>query len=294
MAQSVKEIWRYPVKSMRGERISETQLGKGGVPFDRGWAVRDEADQAIRGAKQIAGLLNCSARYLMDTPAAPVPMAEITLPDGRRVNTDDTKVNAALSEVAGRAVTLWPLQPRENTAHYRRAPVADVEAYLRSTFGLEPDEPIPDLSAFPPEVLGEISVYASPLGTYFDAFPVNVLTEASLRYMKSLLPDSVIDVRRFRPNFLVGDDGAGAAPVEFDWVGREVSLGAARIAAIMRCPRCIMTTRAQEGAGANLPRDSAIMRTLVRETAQNLSIYATVAHEGRVAVGDIVGVKPQV
>jgi uncharacterized protein YcbX len=188
--------------------------------------------------------------------------------------------------VAGRVVTLWPLQPREDGAlsagagRGRRAPA--------STFGLEPDEPIPDLSAFPPEVLGEISVYASPLGTYFDAFPVNVLTEASLRYMKSLLPDSVIDVRRFRPNFLVGDDGAGAAPVEFDWVGREVSLGAARIAAIMRCPRCIMTTRAQEGAGANLPRDSAIMRTLVRETAQNLSIYATVAH-GAVAVGDIVG-----
>lgn len=288
MAQSVKEIWRYPVKSMRGERISETQLGKGGIPFDRGWAVRDEADQTIRGAKQIAGLLNCSARYLMDTPAAPVPMAEITLPDGRRVNSDDTKVNAALSEVAGRAVTLWPLQPRENAAHYRSAPVADIEAYLRGIFGLEPHEPIADLSAFPPDVLGEISVYASPRGTYFDAFPVNVLTEASLRYMKSLLPDSVIDVRRFRPNFLVGDDDAGAAPVEFDWVGREVSLGAARIAAIMRCPRCIMTTRAQEGPGANLPRDSAIMRALVRETAQNLSIYATVAHEGRVAVGDMV------
>ena len=84
------------------------------------------------------------------------------------------------------------------------------------------------------------------------------------------------------------DDKAGAKPVEFDWVGREVSLGRAQIAAIMRCPRCIMTTRAQEGPGIALPRDSAIMRALVRETAQNLSIYATVVTEGRVAVGDTV------
>ena len=253
--------------------------------------MRDEAEQTIRGAKHIAGLLNCSARYLTDTPASPVPQAEIILPDGRRINTDDTKVHAALSDVAGRAVTLWPLQPREKGEHYRaNAPITDIEAYLRKIFALEANEPLPDLSAFPVDVLQEITVYASPRGTYFDAFPVNVLTEASLRYMKSLLPDSVIDVRRFRPNFLVADDSAPTAPVEFDWVGREVDMGAARIAAIMRCPRCIMTTRAQEGHNASLPRDSAIMRALVRETAQNLSIYATVVNEGRVAVGDGVTV----
>ena len=292
MAQaSVKEIWRYPVKSMRGERLSHTDLGKGGIPFDRGWAVRDEGDRTIRGAKYLAGLMNCSARYLMDTRANPVPTAEITLPDGRHINSDDAKVNAALSDVVGRAVTLWPLQPREKGEHYRKnVPITDVEAHLRQIFGLEPQEPIPDLSAFPSDVLQELAVYASPRGTYFDAFPVNVLTEASLRYMQRLLPDSTIDVRRFRPNFLIADDDAPATPVEFDWVGREVQLGAARIAAIMRCPRCIMTTRAQEGAGVSLPRDSAIMRALVRETAQNLSIYATVVTDGRVAVGDGVSV----
>lgn len=287
----VKEIWRYPVKSMRGEKIAATALTKGGIPYDRGWALRDEEAQTIRGAKHIPGLLNCAARYLMDTAAAPVPQAEITLPGGRCINTDDAKVHAALSEVAGRAVTLWPLQPREKDEHYRtNAPIANVEAHLRELFGLEPQEPLPDFSAFPRDVLREISVYASPRGTYFDAFPVNVLTEASLRYMKGLLPDSDMDVRRFRPNFLIADDGSPAGPVEFDWVGREVALGSARIAAIMRCPRCIMTTRAQEGEGTSLPRDSAIMRALVRETAQNLSIYATVVREGRVAVGDPVDV----
>ncbi len=286
---NIKEIWRYPVKSMGGERLTETDLTKGGIPYDRGWAVRDESDKTIRGAKHLGALMSCSARYLMDTPATPVPKAEITLPDGRRIVSDDAKINAILSDICGRAVSLWPLQPREREEHYRAVAPADIEAYLRGIFALEPNEPLPNLGAFPPDVLQEISLYASPRGTYFDAFPVNVLTEASLRYMKALLPDSVIDVRRFRPNFLV-ESGNAATPIEFDWVGQEVSLGAARIAAVMRCPRCIMTTRAQEGPGRNLPRDSAIMRTLVRETEQNLSIYCTVTTEGRVKTGDPVSV----
>lgn len=286
----IKEIWRYPVKSMGGERLSETHLAKSGIPYDRGWAVRDESDNTIRGAKHFGALMSCSARYLTDTPTNPVPKAEITLPDGRRIVSDDTKINATLSDLCGRPVTLWPLQPRERDEHYRAAPPADIEAYLRGIFGLEPDEPLPNLGAFPPDVLQEISLYASPRGTYFDAFPVNILTEASLRYMKTLLPDSVIDVRRFRPNFLI-EGGDTAKPIEFDWVGREVGLGGACIAAVMRCPRCIMTTRAQEGPGQGLPRDSAIMRTLVRETEQNLSIYCTVTHEGRIAVGDPVSVR---
>lgn len=286
----ISEIWRYPVKSMGGERLTQTLLAKGGIPYDRGWAVRDEGDRTIRGAKHFGVLMSCSARYLDDTPANPVPKVEITLPDGRTICSDDLKINAALSELCGRAVTLWPLQPREREEHYRAAPVADVEAHLREIFGLEPTEPLPNLGAFPPDVLQEISLYASPRGTYFDAFPVNVLTEASLRHLQNLLPDSKIDVRRFRPNFLVADGTGLSIPLEFDWIGREVSLGAARVAAVMRCPRCVMTTRAQEGVGQNLPRDGAIMRTLVRTTEQNLSIYATVSREGRVAVGDPVSV----
>ncbi|MGZ7057010.1 MAG: MOSC N-terminal beta barrel domain-containing protein, partial [Candidatus Angelobacter sp.] len=31
----VSEIWRYPVKSLKGERLSETQITKLGIPGDR-------------------------------------------------------------------------------------------------------------------------------------------------------------------------------------------------------------------------------------------------------------------
>lgn len=82
---TVKEIWRYPVKSMQGEQLTETVLTAGGVPLDRGWALRDEATQTIVGAKKIANLLNCSARYIDGTNAGAVPQVEITLPDGNTV-----------------------------------------------------------------------------------------------------------------------------------------------------------------------------------------------------------------
>jgi uncharacterized protein YcbX len=43
MAARVTEIWRYPVKSMGGERVDAVAVGERGVHADRMWAVRDPA-----------------------------------------------------------------------------------------------------------------------------------------------------------------------------------------------------------------------------------------------------------
>ena len=45
-----------------------------------------------------------------------------------------------------------------------------------------------------------------------------------------------------------------------------------------------MTTLPQ----GELPKDSSVLRTIVREAAQNLGVYGTVATPGRIAVGDAV------
>ena len=39
---TVLNIYRYPVKSMMGETLRETDIAEAGIPGDRGWAVRDE------------------------------------------------------------------------------------------------------------------------------------------------------------------------------------------------------------------------------------------------------------
>lgn len=279
----IKEIWRYPVKSMQGEQLDETVLTRGGVPLDRGWALRDEKTQTIVGAKKIGALLNFSARYLEGTNAGTGPHVEITGPDGTKLRSDDKDIHAHLSDALGQAVTLWPLQPADNKDHYRtKTKPADPLAELRAVFALEPDEPLPDFSIFPPDLLTELIEFASPVGTYFDAFPLDMLTEASLRHLQTLTPDADLDVRRFRPNILLADTENTVALAEAEWTGKTLSLGEAHIDAVMECPRCIITTRAQ----GTLPRDASIMRALVAHTNHSLSTYCNVSKVGKIAVGD--------
>lgn len=43
----VAEIWRYPIKSMAGERVSETHVGPDGVTGDRVLYVLDPRGQML-------------------------------------------------------------------------------------------------------------------------------------------------------------------------------------------------------------------------------------------------------
>jgi MOSC domain-containing protein len=290
---AIKEIWRYPVKSMQGERLQTSVLTPSGVHLDRGWAIRDEKTQTIVGAKKIARLLDCSATYIEGTNAGTVPHVEITLPDGTSVRSDDSGIHKNLSKALDQEVTLWPLQPAEDKEHYRtKVAPEDPLADLRATFALEPDEPLPDLSGWPADVLAEVMEFATPLGTYFDAFPLDILTEASIRHLQALVPDAILDVQRFRPNILLSDSAGLTGLSETEWLGKQLTLGETKIDAVIDCPRCIMTTRAQNPAEAEhaLPRDAAIMRAMVAHTKQNLSIYCNVTEPGQIKIGDTLSI----
>jgi len=187
-----------------------------------------------------------------------------------------------LSKAIDHPVTLWPLLPADALDHYRRgAPTHDdMEKELRSIFGRTADEPLPDLSVFPPELLQ----FESPPGTYFDAFPLLLLSEASLDSMSRRASGSIFDARRFRPNFLIGDTKASDPFPEREWCERRLRIGAATLNVTIECPRCVMVTHGFE----ELPEDPEVMRSLVRETGGNLGVYASVETPGRVAVGDAV------
>ena len=50
-AGRIKEIWRYPVKSMGGESLQNTTIIEGGILGDRGYALIDQTTGKIASAK---------------------------------------------------------------------------------------------------------------------------------------------------------------------------------------------------------------------------------------------------
>jgi uncharacterized protein YcbX len=277
----IQEIWRYPVKSMAGERLERSAIDRGGLPGDRSWAVRD-AKRALRGAKKIPDLMRCGARFLEPPMREYAGVPEIELPDGSRVRADASDAASRVSAAVGAEVTLWPLVPADQLDHYRRGEpdTTDVEAELRAIFGRTKDEPLPDLSAFPPELFQ----FESPPGTYFDVAPLLVMTTATLARLAAAAPTSRIDVRRFRPNLLIETDPSFAGYVESGWQGRKLRVGALEIECTLSCPRCVMVTH----GFADLPKDPAIMRAVVRDADQSIGIYANPLGAAEVAVGDAV------
>ncbi|OIO04692.1 MAG: hypothetical protein AUJ52_14645 [Elusimicrobia bacterium CG1_02_63_36] len=274
----VSGIWRYPVKSMRGESLRSATVGISGILGDRGWAVYDVEAREIRGAKKLPALMLCAARYAQEPSGGRIPPAEIVFPDGTRLLSDDPKAAVRLCELLGRRVILSSIRPKEDLAYYRRAPVSPeaLEGELRASFGLQPDEPVLDLASFGEEFLR----FAAPPGTHFDASSLHLLSTAALRVMAEAAPESDWAPERFRPNLLL--ESSGTTPPEPEWCGRRIAAGSATLEIEEPTLRCVMTTLEQSG----LPKDLRIMRTLAARASRCLGVYAAVESGGIVSIGD--------
>jgi uncharacterized protein len=91
----VVELWRYPVKSLQGEQLTEAGIGPEGIEGDRQWALFDLDTGYGLTARRVPDLLFLSGRLRADG------RVEVVLPDGT-VTSDD----AVLSDRLGRPVTL--------------------------------------------------------------------------------------------------------------------------------------------------------------------------------------------
>lgn len=291
-AGRIVSIWRYPVKSMAGERVPNATVGALGLHADRTWAVRDAELDATTSAKRLPGLMWCSARYLSPPPAQAgpghAPEVVVTLPNGTEVSSSDPAVHRTLSEYLDRDVELRPLPPVTARDQYR-APLA-TQSDLRTIFGLGPGEPLPDLSMFPIRKLAEITRYATPLGSYADAYPIHLLTAQSLESMAALSPAADFDVRRFRPTVLIDSPTESTDPgqPELSWCGGTLRTPQAGFSPLIPTVRCVMPSHSQPG----LDRDPAISRTIAAHSRRCLGVYATVSTSGRIAEGDVLKLDP--
>ena len=102
----VAEIWRYPVKSMGGERLDRADCDRRGVEGDRWWAVvgadgKLGSGKTTRRFRRMPGLLHMTAATGDGVPA-------VLFPDGRRGPVDDPATAGWVAEVVGEAVDLRP------------------------------------------------------------------------------------------------------------------------------------------------------------------------------------------
>ncbi|WP_448610843.1 MOSC domain-containing protein [Geodermatophilus sp. URMC 60] len=91
----VAELWRYPVKSLQGERLTSADVGAEGLAGDRQWALFDVSTGFGLTARRVPDLLFLTGRLRPDG------RVEVVLPDGSVTSHD-----AVLSGWLGRPVTL--------------------------------------------------------------------------------------------------------------------------------------------------------------------------------------------
>lgn len=266
-AGQLEELWRFPVKSMSGERVDRVTITPHGVLGDRALALLDlETDAVISASSKLfPGLLEWRAAYvthpLID---APLPAIRITHRSGINWTTDEPTINARLSAHFRREVILTG----ERSAVY-----ANKQAAFFQGIG------VPDL--------------APPAGLV-DLCPVSAISTSTLFALRQAKPQSRFEVPRFRMNLIIKTTTSGF--VDNSWVGNHLLVGdQVRLLVALPDPRCSMTTLAQ----GDLEKDPLILRTIAEANSLPVGsgaaqpcagVYATVRQGGVVRVGDRIDI----
>ncbi|MEM7118480.1 MAG: MOSC N-terminal beta barrel domain-containing protein [Chloroflexota bacterium] len=263
----VKALFRYPVKSMQGETVSSVEIGRSGVVGDRTYGLR-LPNGRIATAKRSPSLLRFHASSHANSSVS------IQLPSGERIDVHANDASQRLSDALGKTVTIeqWNKEQQNFGELDAKTIFADV----------------------PPEVALEgkrrklapgTEEYDLAPGTFFDSAHLHILTTGTLKHLGKLLQgQSNLDVHRFRPNILIESAKILNGFVEDDWIDKQLLIGDVVIGEIWPTLRCVMMTLPQR----DLPKDTKILRTIVKRHANHLGIFADAKTVGTIRLGDSV------
>jgi len=247
-------LWRYPVKSMRGEELQEAFAGFAGVYGDRVYAFRSSAAQAafpyltarehepmlryrphFRNPDRMAKPTNLAEAEALGPGITPIyaevseQMVDVETPTGERIPIDDPRLIGMLNDA---------IRERHELT------------LMRSDRALTDCRPISIFSLQTAEQLGN---------------------EVGSR----------VDERRFRANVYV--DLKSGAFGEDQLVGRRLRIGAKAIVAVLeRDPRCKMITLDPDTAQPNPD----VMKRVARDHDGKAGVYGAVLVEGTIRRGD--------
>src|ERR1044071_326969 len=115
---TVKQIWRFAVKSMAGEQLSSCVVEPRGIPGDRGWAIRDEASGKLATGSRHPLVMQCAARYREQPTNGSIHHVDMRFPGDLVVGSDAPDIDARLTELLEKRVSLSSLQQDTAAEHY--------------------------------------------------------------------------------------------------------------------------------------------------------------------------------
>ena len=249
----VDSLWRYPVKSMRGEELDEAFAGFPGIYGDRVFAFRSSANHKgfpYLTARDQRKLLQYRPRFRYpDKAARPINLVEAE-------NKNANPLSADLAEL-----------------------VVDVETPDGKTLAID-DPALVEMLRANIDQKHEVTLMQSQRAMT-DCRPISIF---SLQSAQQLAEETgmPVDKRRFRANVYV-DLTSAKGFAENELVGRSVRIGPKAVVTILeRDARCVMITLDPD-TGEQAP---AILKKVARAHDGMAGVYGAVLVEGMLRKGD--------
>ena len=251
----VESLWRYPVKSMRGEELDEMFAGYAGVYGDRLFAFASSAN--ANGFPFFTGrdqrqMIRYRARFRNPEKAA------------RPVNLSDAEKHNAT-----------PLYAAPNDL------MVDIETPDGKTFAINDPALIDNLRANIDEK-HQLTLLRSDKAMT-DCRPLSIFSVQSAKKLGEETGTSV-DKRRFRANVYL-DLNSSWGFAEDAFVGKTLRIGPKVVVSVVeRDPRCIMITLDPDTA----EKSPAILKAVAQAHEGMAGVYGAVLAEGMIHKGDSV------
>src|SRR6266536_2550882 len=248
-------VWRYPVKSMRGEELDEAFAGFSGIYGDRLFAFKSSASPKgfpyLTAREQRRLLQYCPRFRFPDKAARPINLAEAESMGANPVSADPSEL------------------------------IVDVETPHGKTLGID-DRALMDMLRTDIDEKHQLTLMRSERALT-DCRPVSIFSLQSARQLGEET-GTPIDKRRFRANVYV-DLASSDGFAENDFVGRSLRIGSKVVVRILeRDARCVMITLDPD-TGEKTP---AILKKVAQAHEGMAGVYGAVIVEGMLHKGDSI------
>jgi len=254
---TVESLWRYPVKSMRGEEMDELFAGYAGVYGDRLFAFASSASPKgfpfLTGRNQPEMILYRARFRNPEKAARPVNFSE-----AETLSPNINPISADASEM-----------------------IADVETPDGKTFAIDDPALIDSLRAGL-DGTHRLTLLRSDKAMT-DCRPVSIFAVQTARQLGEET-GTAVDQRRFRANVYLDLTNAEGF-TEDQFVGRSLRIGAkVTVAVLQRDGRCMMITLDPDTA----EKTPAVLKAVAQAHEGMAGVYGAVLVEGLIRKGDPV------